>query len=118
MSTTANTELAVLDQATRLLAQANSLEDIKTIHDKAEAVRTYAKAAQLGLGLQNRAAELKLRAERKAGASLTALRLRGGDRRSKGHRASLKLDNLGISSDQSKRWQRIASMNRDRKSVV
>jgi hypothetical protein len=60
--------------------------------------------------VQNRAAELKLRAERKAGQILADLKLRGGDRRSKRHGALLKLDDLGISRDQSKRWQRLASV--------
>jgi hypothetical protein len=89
-------ELAALDQASRLLAEAQSLDEVRSIRDKAEAFRTYAKAAQLGLDMQNRAAELKLRAERKAGSFLASLRLRGGDRRSKGHRVTLKLEELGI----------------------
>lgn len=103
-------QLLVLDEATRLLAEAKSLDQIKSIRDKAEAARTYARAAQLGLDLQNRAAELKLRAERRAGSFLASLRLRGGDRRSKGHRVPLKLDELGISRQQSKRWQSVASV--------
>lgn len=103
-------ELAVLNQASRILAEATSLDEIKTIRDKAEAARNYVKAAKLGLELQNHAAEVKLRAERKAGSVLKTLRLRGGDRKSKGHRDSLKLDDLGISRNQSKRWQQIAAV--------
>ena len=57
-----------------------------------------------------RAAKLILRAERKAGEFLAGLKLRGGDRKSKGHRASLKLADMDISSDQSKRWQKEASV--------
>jgi hypothetical protein len=103
-------ELDVLNRASRMLDQAKSLEEIKSIRDKAEAARNYVKAAKLGLELQNCAAELKLRAERKAGGLLRSLRLRGGDRKSKRHAAPLKLDDLGISRDQSKRWQHIASV--------
>src|ERR1700704_2275498 len=103
-------ELVVLDQASRMLDEAKSLEEIKSIRDKAEAARNYVKAAKLGLELQNCAAEVKLRAERKAGGLLRSLKLRGGDRKSKGHAASLKLADLGISRDQSKRWQHIASV--------
>ena len=94
----------------RLLQRANSLDHVKAVRDKAEAVRTYAKAAKLGLNIQNHAAEVRLRAERKAGSFLAALKLRGGDRRSKGHRVTLKLEDLGISRQQSKRWQRLASL--------
>jgi hypothetical protein len=104
-------QLAVLDEASRMLASANSLDEIKAIRDKAEAARTYVKAAQLGLELQNRASELKIRAERKAGSFLRSLNLRGGCRRSNRHRAVLKLADLGISSDQSRRWQKIASVS-------
>jgi hypothetical protein len=98
-------ELALLDQAGQALAEARSLDAIKEIRDKAEAVRKYAESASLGLDVQNRAAEVKLRAERQAGKLLAQLMLRGGDRRSKGHRDRLKLDDLGLTSNQSKRWQ-------------
>jgi hypothetical protein len=110
---TISRELAVLDQASRLLAEAKSFEDIKAIHDKVEAIRTYAKAARLGLEAQNQAAELKLRAERKAGGFLRAIGLRGGNRKSKLPGATLKvrLDELGISRKQSMIWQTVASVS-------
>src|SRR5262245_2681042 len=103
-------ELATFDRARQTLASARSLEEIKEIRDKAEAARTFAKAANLGLELQNRATELKLRAERKAGTVLASMELRGGDRRSKGRPAPLNLTDLGISPDQSKRWQKLAAI--------
>jgi len=90
------------------LAQAESFEEIKSLRDEAEAVRVYARSARLGLQVQNRAAELRLRAERKAGELLASLKLRGGDRKSNVHRDRLKLDDLGITQNQSKRWQREA----------
>jgi hypothetical protein len=98
-------ELALLDQAGQALAEAQSFDQIKVIRDKAEAVRKYAQSASLGLEIQNRAAEVKLRAERQAGKLLAQMTLRGGDRRSKHHRERLKLDDLGISRNQSTRWQ-------------
>jgi hypothetical protein len=107
----ASHDLAVLDQAILVLAQAKSLDEVKAIRDKAEAARNYVKAAKLGLEHQNRAAEIKIRAERKAGMMLRSLRLRGGDRKSKRHDAPLKLQDLGICRDQSKRWQSIARVS-------
>jgi hypothetical protein len=98
-------ELVLLDQAGQALAEAQSLDEIKIIRDKAEAVRKYAQSASLGLDVQNRAAEVKLRAERQAGKLLAQLMLRGGDRRSKDHSDRLKLGDLGLTSNQSKRWQ-------------
>lgn len=98
-------ELALLDQASQVLAEATSIDEIKQIRNKAEAVRKYAQSALLGLDVQNRAAELKLRAERQAGKLLSQMMLRGGDRRSKDHAERLKLEDLGISRNQSTRWQ-------------
>jgi hypothetical protein len=106
-------ELVLLDQASQALAEARSLDEIKTIRDKAEAVRKYAQSASMGLDVQNRAAEVKLRAERQAGKLLAQLMLRGGDRRSKGHRDRLKLDDLGLTANQSKRWQLQAKVPED-----
>ena len=66
-------ELALLSKASRALAEVRTIDDIKAIRDKAEAARHYARSAALGLDVQNYAAEVKLRAERKAGALLSAL---------------------------------------------
>ena len=106
-------ELATLDRTARALDLAKTVDEIKMIRDKAEAVRKYAKSAALGLDAQNRAAEVKLRAERKAGQLLELLELRGGDRKSNNHDDCLKLDDLGISQNQSTRWQREAQLNDD-----
>ena len=71
--------LAKLDKATQMLAEAKSLDEVKEIMDIAEAARTYARAAKLGLDAQNHAAEVKIRAERKAGDLLLQLeRNQGG----------------------------------------
>lgn len=77
--------LAKLSAATTALAEAKSLDDVKRIIDIAEAARTYARAAKLGLEAANHAAEIKLRAERKAGEMLAQLERsplsKGGDTR-------------------------------------
>lgn len=65
--------LAKLSAATTALAEARTLDEVTHIRDMAEAARTYARAAKLGLEAQNHAAEIKLRAERKAGELLADL---------------------------------------------
>ncbi|WP_428307977.1 hypothetical protein [Lacipirellula sp.] len=100
----------MLDRAAESITGAATLSDFQEARSLAESARIYVKAAKLGLQLHNRAAELKLRAERKAGAALARLPLQGGDRRSKGRAASLKLESLGITRDQSKRWQLAATV--------
>jgi len=60
------TQLIHLNQARQALALAKSIDEVKNIRDKAEALRAYAKQAGMTLEMQNECAEIKLRAERKA----------------------------------------------------
>lgn len=103
-------ELLLLTEAHRAIAEVHGLDGIKAIRDKAEAVRKYAQSAGMGLELQNYAAEVKLRAERKAGELLSQLQLHGGDRKSEQSEQRVKLDDLGITKDQSSRWQVTAAI--------
>ena len=100
----------VLGEMQRVIARTVDPTKLTSLRAKAEAARKYAQAAALGLEMQNRAAEIKLRAERRAGELLSQLRLRGGDRRapSNSRDGRLKLAELGISQNQSTRWQKAA----------
>lgn len=80
------------------------------VRNQSEAVYHYVRAAKLGLAVQNQVAELRLRAERRIGKFLHGLDLRGGDRKSANRRECLKLDDLEISQNESKRWQRLAAI--------
>ena len=105
--------LSKLESAIGELDSVSSITGVKDIRDKAEAIRLYAHNAHLGLEVQNKAAELRLRAERKAGNILKSMKLRGGDRKSSGSRDRLSLNALGISQNQSKRWQKEATVPND-----
>ena len=108
--------LARLETARRLLAEVRSVDDARAIRDFAEAARIYARQARLGLEAQNDAAEIKLRAERKLGELLAAIRanIPGGNvNRSQpatGWNEPARLQDLGISKSQSSRWQAIAAV--------
>ncbi len=102
--------LALLSQAHHAIAEARSLDELKGIRDKAEAARKYAQAAGLGLEIQNYAAEVKLRAERRAGSLLAKLKLHGGDRREETSNDRLTLEDVGVTKDQSSRWQLTAAV--------
>ncbi|NQT14292.1 MAG: hypothetical protein HQ582_16165 [Planctomycetes bacterium] len=104
-------QIRALTKASQALAAANTLHEIKDIRDQAEAVRMYARSAAMGLEVQNKAAEIKLRAERKAGKFLAEGIRRGGNRRSKLHDATLNLSDLGVTKLQSHRWQLEASVS-------
>ena len=100
--------LAVLARASRALERANTVPAIADVRNRAEALRVYARTARLGLEAQNRCAELRLRAEWKAGRLIPALVRRGGDRR---RSRDATLSDLGITKSQSFRWQQLAQLS-------
>ena len=59
--------LIILDRATQMLAEVRSVDDARDLIDLAEAARVYARQVKLGLDAQNHAAEIRLRAQRRAG---------------------------------------------------
>lgn len=99
--------LAALSQARAYLAEATSLADVVTIRDQAESIRAYLQVQRDSLAMQNEAAELKLRAERKAGELLAEMPKHEGGRGKTGDTMS---QVYGIEKHQSSRWQRIASL--------
>ncbi len=101
---------AVLERATAALARAESFGAIKEVISEAKLVRRWARIMGCDIEIQNRATELVLRAERRAGEMLQALPLRGGDRRSGIGSARPRLHDLGITQNQSTRWQAVASI--------
>jgi hypothetical protein len=88
------------------------VDEVKAIRDKAEAVRVYAKQAG-DFELQNQAAEIRIRAERRAGELLVDMQT-SGERQAKERGRPRKvsspttLPRLGITRDQSSKWQRLA----------
>jgi DNA methylase len=109
--------LAQFERVRRELEVARTVDDIKDIRDKAEALRLYLKQAGESLEIQNVVAEIKLRAERRAGEILAEMERqgRGGDRGNqhlaKSHDGTLPtLAEIGISRKQSSRWQQIAAI--------
>ena len=108
-------DLIIFDKARNALEQAVSIDEVKQIRDKAEAMRLYIKQSGESLIMQNQCAEIKIRAERKAGEILQETVQHGGDRKSKYHDDTLipKLNDMGVSRLQSSRWQQIASIPED-----
>lgn len=102
--------LAQLRHAHAMLEAASTLDEVKGLRDKAESLRHYCEAAGLGLVMQNRCAELKLRAERKAGLLLADMPKQAGAR---GDTELPRLSDIGVAKHQSSRWQRVASLPED-----
>jgi hypothetical protein len=100
------------------LVRATKLADAERIRDSVEAVRVACLKARAGLGVQNRAAEIRLRPERKAGQILERIEPSdgGGPSKNAAHRepsfrATLKTLDLALST--AKRWQDEARISED-----
>ena len=92
------------------LVRATKLSEIVRIRESAEAIRVACTKAKAGLAVQNQAAEIRLRAERKAGRMLGDIERSDGGRPSKnvtirgsGFRAAIKALDLPLSTAQ--RWE-------------
>lgn len=100
--------LARISKARRALAEAKSLDDVLRIRDEAESVRHLLKVQGESLASQNEAAEIKIRAERLLGESLSHM-----DKKKNRHSSAPTMGELGINANQSHRWQLIASVPQD-----
>lgn len=95
---------ALLANLRSALEEAGTLPEITALVDRAEVIRVAARKAHLSAEAQNDWAEYRLDAERKAGHMLA--RLDGFGR----GRKSVTVTDLGVSHNQSKRWQAIAAL--------
>lgn len=112
-----STSLSNISAAKMALAKASTLQDVLEIRDKAEAIRVYVKAAAESLDTQNAAAEIKLRAERKAGEMLAAMEKAKNNQYTKVQGDTMspsKLESFGITKKQSSRWQKESSVSDDK----
>lgn len=108
-----STQLVHFDAARRALAEAHRIDEVKLIRDQAEALRVYVRQQGESLEMQNQAAEIKLRAERRAGEMLASRDMNKGAATPLHDESALaipKLAELGISESQSHRWQAEASL--------
>ena len=99
-------QLVHFENAKRELQLATNVDEVKDLRDKAEALRLYMKQAGESLWMQNQCAEIKVRAERKAGELLKVTVKPGNPQLS--HDVTIKTLPDGISRKQSSRWQAIA----------
>ena len=106
--------LVDLDNVQQELAQATTLQEVRVLLATAEAWRKFAIRANLGLEKQNRLAQFKLECERKAGSLLMELGVRRGrpQKKKRSHHGTILAD-LGLTKNQSSRWQQEARVPED-----
>ena len=102
------------DKARLALEQASRIDEVKEIRDQAEALRLYCRQSEQSLVMQNHCAEIKLRAERKAGQFLADMPKHppGPEKQDRLHDVTdpPRLEDIGVSKIQSHRWQQVASV--------
>ena len=114
------TGLVRYDAMCKAIAACHTVDEVKEIRDKARALEVYAQQA-LNTEAEHKAAEIRIRAERKAGEMLREMKLNGSRQnhgRPRTGKSSKRSDaptisNLGISKDQSSQWQRLAEIPED-----
>jgi len=103
------------DAMCRAIQVCHSVDEVKAIRDKALALEVYA-AQAMNTDAERKACEIRLRAERRAGQLLketkkNGQRAKAGDNPRGGRVLNTpKLADLGISADQSSKWQALAEV--------
>ncbi|MGB6771168.1 MAG: MT-A70 family methyltransferase [Candidatus Dormiibacterota bacterium] len=105
--------MAMIAQAREELQRIEDPREAASFVDRTDAIRYLAEKAGASQEVQNQAAEVAIRAKRRAGELLAAVPqlTQGGDRRSKD---SVSLDSFGVQPSDSKRWQAVASVPEER----
>ena len=110
-------DLVIFDRAKKAIAEAVTIDEVRDIRNKAEAMRIYFKQAGESLVMQNQCAQIKIYAERKIGEILSEIeKNKGGQVEHKSYRSPEvtgrieTLNDLGISKMQSFKYQSIASI--------
>jgi len=105
--------LTKYDAARYALSVAVEVDEVKDIRDKAEAMAAYARQAK-DTELVKWATEIKVRAERRAGQMLAEMPKAQGELRnsSRSHdsTATKTLADIGITKNESSRWQKLAAV--------
>lgn len=108
-------DLAFLERVRAELAS-TSYDEAREVRDKAEAVLHYLRRIGVASEVQNRVAEIKLRSERRLGLLLGSMprvqpgKYPRGETSHDGTNGLPSLSDLGVSRNQSSRWQLIASL--------
>ena len=106
-------ELILWDNMKNAVIECHSIDEISKLRNKAEAYRYALKQAKESPEVIRKAEEIKLRAERRAGELLKETEFVHGSRgvgKKVDSKPTSSLSDMGISYDQSSKWQKIANI--------
>lgn len=109
--------IVAVSEATRMLIEARNLDDVRHVHDLADAARLYARKAHLGLAAQNNAAAISIEAQARADEIIRAAR-KAGELAKRGERNDLidqpdkvpTLADIEVSLDEAAAWAKLAKV--------
>ena len=104
-------KLVRYDAMCRAIDAAHQVDEVKDIRDRAAALEHYARQA-INTDAERRAAEIRLRAERKAG-QLLAKTIKPGQPKKETSSPTTLLSDLGITRDQSSQWQKLGALSQN-----
>jgi len=115
-------ELVKWNKAKQAIVEAKTVDEVKSIKDKAEAMRAYAKQVGESLEVQNDICEIKLRAERRMGEMLKESNIKPGNKNTLKQFSDSnivspseeKLSDFGIEKHESSRYQKIADLSEEK----
>lgn len=97
----------------RAIAECHAVDEVKDLRDKALAIEEYMRRAN-NPEPERRACAIRLRAERKAGQLLKQMeRAKAANGRPRKASSRTRLSDLGVSYDQSSKWQKLADVPED-----
>jgi len=94
-----------------MVGDCDDIPELQRAIPAADYLKNLLRQSSASLSQLNEAAVLRLRIMRQIGVKLLELNLRGGDRKSNSHAASLKLEDLNLKKDFACRCRRIASLD-------
>ena len=101
-----------VERAAEMIRMCKDANTVREIRDQARTIETWQRTRRASLEAQNDAAEIAIRAERRLGEMCSTVAKRGQPKKEEMSTRTT-LSDLGISRDQSSRWQKLATAPQD-----